>query len=110
MPFRSRNSGEQPNMSREAIEQILIWSYVLAIVIPFGQLLRRTGFSRWWLLLAFLPIINVVALWVFAYIKWPKAVEVHGADDTQSLGHPGKDRPQDEAQAALDAVRTALRP
>ena len=61
-------------MSREAIEQILIWSYALAIVIPFGQLLRRTGFSRWWLLLGFLPIINVVALWVFAYVKWPKAV------------------------------------
>jgi len=98
------------NNGREAIEQILVWSYVLAILIPFGQLLRRTGFNRWWLLLAFLPVINIVALWVFAYVKWPKVVEGHGgADDTQSLAHSGKDRPQDEAQAALDAVRAALR-
>jgi uncharacterized membrane protein YhaH (DUF805 family) len=58
-------------MKRETMEQILIWIYALAVVLPFGQLLRRTGFSRWWILLAFVPVINVVGLWIFAYSKWP---------------------------------------
>jgi hypothetical protein len=60
------------DMSRETMGQIMLWLYVFALLIPFGQLLRRAGFNRWWLLLSFLPIINIVALWIFAYIRWPK--------------------------------------
>ena len=59
-------------MKRETVDQIVLSIYAIAIVLPFGQLLRRTGFSRWWILLSFVPIINVVALWIFAYCKWPK--------------------------------------
>jgi hypothetical protein len=58
-------------MTRDTIERILLLLYAAAIVVPFGQLLRRTGYSRWWILLSFFPIINVVALWIFAYGKWP---------------------------------------
>jgi hypothetical protein len=53
------------------MEQTVLLIYAAAVVIPFGQLLRRTGLSRWWILLSFIPIINVVALWIFAYCKWP---------------------------------------
>jgi len=59
-------------MRRETIEQIAVLFYVVAILIPLGQVLRRTGFSRWWILLSFVPIINIVGFWIFAFGKWPK--------------------------------------
>jgi hypothetical protein len=62
----------EKKMTTEMAQQIVLLVYSFAIVIPFGQLLRRVGLSRWWLLLAFVPLINVIALWVFAYVRWPK--------------------------------------
>ena len=59
-------------MTLEMMEHIALLFYVLAILIPLGELLRRTGFSRWWILLSFVPIINIVGLWIVAYAKWPK--------------------------------------
>jgi len=54
------------------MEHIVLLFYVFAIMIPLGQLLRRIGFSRWWILLSFVPIINIVGLWIIAYAKWPR--------------------------------------
>lgn len=46
----------------------IIW---FAFLWPMARILTRTGHSGLWVLLAFLPLINCVALWVFAYKKWP---------------------------------------
>ena len=84
-------------MKTETLQQILALAYSLAILLPFGQLLRRAGFSRWWLVLAFLPVINVIALWIFAYVRWPSDRsgndKRHKANEVQALidaiGHTG---------------------
>lgn len=36
-----------------------------------GRVLRRAGYSSWWALLVLVPLVNLVALWVFAYVRWP---------------------------------------
>ena len=59
-------------MRRETMEHIVLLFYVVAIMVPIGQLLRRMGFSRWWILLSFVPIINIVGLWIIAYARWSK--------------------------------------
>ncbi|MSO94089.1 MAG: hypothetical protein EXQ86_11910 [Rhodospirillales bacterium] len=48
---------------------IIIW--LVVIVWPVARILGRAGFSRWWVLLTFVPLVNIVALWVFAYTRWP---------------------------------------
>lgn len=45
---------------------------LLVLGVPVSRILRRLGFSGWWTILAFIPWINVVGLWVVAYIRWPK--------------------------------------
>jgi hypothetical protein len=84
-------------MTTEMTQEIVLLVYALAIVIPFGQLLRRAGLSRWWLLLAFLPVINVVALWVFAYVRWPK--DRPRDDEAKFSGHKAN-----EVQSLIDAI------
>ncbi len=40
-----------------------IWMNVL--------ILRKSGYSLWWLLATFIPIVNIIIIWVFAFSDWP---------------------------------------
>jgi len=44
---------------------------VTLLLIPIARILRRTGHSRWWCLIAWIPIVNIIALWVLAFVPWP---------------------------------------
>jgi uncharacterized membrane protein YhaH (DUF805 family) len=62
----------QPGFMTTIILQILPLTVVtIALVIPAAKVLRRTGHSPWWALLAPVPLANIVALWWFAYKRWP---------------------------------------
>ena len=53
---------------------LLVTSFVLYLVtvfVPAVKLLRRTGHSAVWCLFAFIPVLNVLAFWVFAFKPWP---------------------------------------
>jgi len=55
-----------------SIWQIIIILLLLAIpVLVFGPAVKKAGFSRWWSFTLLLPIINVITIWVFAFIEWP---------------------------------------
>lgn len=45
--------------------------FLLLYLIPIIKLLRRTGHSAFWCLLALFPGLNVIAFWVFAFKRWP---------------------------------------
>jgi hypothetical protein len=59
------------------------WHWVMAIVmpllmiilvgVPVANILHRAGRSRWWTILVFIPLLNLIGLWVFAFTRWPKA-------------------------------------
>ena len=51
-----------------SIIAVIISPIVLA---PVALILRRAGFSRWWCILLAIPIVNIIALWVFALVPWP---------------------------------------
>jgi uncharacterized membrane protein YhaH (DUF805 family) len=45
---------------------------VLTIVVfPAWRIISRTGHSGWWCLLMFIPLVNIVGLWLFAFVAWP---------------------------------------
>lgn len=49
----------------------LVWTALLAV--PLAFILRRTGMSRWWLLMAIVPMIGaLVLLWLVAFARWPR--------------------------------------
>jgi hypothetical protein len=50
--------------------ELLIILAVLTVLI-FGPIVRKAGFSRWLSLLLLVPIVNIVFIWIFAFIKWP---------------------------------------
>ncbi|MER1968517.1 hypothetical protein [Castellaniella sp. GW247-6E4] len=48
----------------------LIGSLVL-IGIPAAIILGKAGYSKLWVIVAFIPMVNLIALWIFAFAKWP---------------------------------------
>lgn len=45
--------------------------YLVLIGIPAAIILGKAGYSRIWVLLAFVPMVNLIALWIFAFSNWP---------------------------------------
>jgi hypothetical protein len=48
---------------------VLIW--IAVFVVPTWRIVRRAGFPGGWALLALIPLVNIVMLWIFAFAKWP---------------------------------------
>jgi hypothetical protein len=53
---------------------------VLTIVVfPAWRIIKRTGHSGWRCLLMFIPLVNIVGLWFFAFVDWP-AIDKFGVN------------------------------
>lgn len=53
------------------ISWLIILVVTLAMFYPYIRILRRTGHSGWWVLVMFVPLVNMIMIWVFAFAKWP---------------------------------------
>ncbi len=45
---------------------------IVVILYPIGRVLGRIGMSPFWSILALIPLVNLIALWVLAFVEWPK--------------------------------------
>ncbi|OJY23563.1 hypothetical protein [Pandoraea sp. 64-18] len=59
------------------MEHLSIWHWLILFIMvvfllyPYARIIRRAGFSPWWVLLAFVPMLNLIMIWVFAFVQWP---------------------------------------
>ena len=63
-------------MGSFSLYYLLLGTVIVAIIspivlIPVALILRRAGFSRLWCVLWAIPVVNIIALWVFALVPWP---------------------------------------
>lgn len=55
-----------------SIWQLIILAVLFSIyVLIFGTVAKKAGFSRWWIVLLLVPVINIGLIWLFAFAKWP---------------------------------------
>jgi len=50
---------------------IIILLYIAIIIVPCWRIVSKAGYSGAWSLLALVPLVNVILLWVFAFVRWP---------------------------------------
>lgn len=50
---------------------ILVFLIFVIPVVIFGPVLEKAGFPILWSLLLVIPIVNLIAIWVFSFISWP---------------------------------------
>jgi uncharacterized membrane protein len=51
-----------------ALLVVAAWAYV--------RIIRRAGYSGWWVLIGIVPVVNVVMFFFFAFKKWPAQREL----------------------------------
>ncbi|MFJ2991986.1 hypothetical protein [Pandoraea sp. NPDC087047] len=44
---------------------------IVLIGVPVWRILGRLGLSPWLTILAFIPIVNIISLWLLSYANWP---------------------------------------
>jgi hypothetical protein len=49
---------------------ILIF-FIVALGVPIAKILGRLGFSKWLTIVYFIPFVNIVGIWILAYVRWP---------------------------------------
>jgi len=45
--------------------------YFLIFLFPVMQIIHKAGYSRAWILITFVPLVNFIFLWIFALARWP---------------------------------------
>jgi len=50
---------------------LMLLLVILIVGVPVAHILNRAGRSRWWVIVAFMPLLNLIGLWVFAFTRWP---------------------------------------
>jgi hypothetical protein len=51
---------------------IIVGLFLLGLTLLYlSRAIAKAGFSPWWALIALVPVVNVVMLWVFAFARWP---------------------------------------
>ena len=50
------------------------WFIVMVALVayPVGRILNRIGFSPLWAVAMFIPLVNLIALWILAFTEWPR--------------------------------------
>jgi len=51
---------------------LLMLILAAAVIVPFWKLLPRAGLPSWLSLLAVLPLVAIILLWVLAFRRWPE--------------------------------------
>ena len=54
-----------------------LWFIVMiaAVIYPVGRILGRIGFSPLWSIVMFIPVVNLIGLWILAFTEWPRGGE-----------------------------------
>lgn len=62
-----------PDMAGYGLGHWLVFAVMVAVVLyPIGKVLGRIGLSPFWSIIALVPLVNLIALWVLAFIDWPE--------------------------------------
>jgi len=76
------HSREQRHSRHLTFEEIMgslsVWHWLIILlvlstyVVPVWRIITKAGFSGAWTLLTFVPVLNFIMLWVFAFSTWPR--------------------------------------
>lgn len=54
-----------------------IWHWLIVMLVgivyfvPMVKILNKAGYSGWYSVIVLIPLLNILALWMFAFSKWP---------------------------------------
>lgn len=68
--------------------------YGVSTLVGYVFILRKAGYSGWLVLLGLIPLVNVVAFFVFAFSEWPVIKELRATRRAYDLYRQNRNRQQ----------------
>lgn len=63
-----------------SILHLLIVVVILILYfLPIMKILQKAGYSGWRCLIVFVPLVNIIMVYVFAFANWPVLRDKHAA-------------------------------
>ena len=59
-----------------AISGIIGLAVFVIMLIAYTNVISRAGYSRWWILIMLVPLVNIVMLLIFCFKEWPMQREL----------------------------------
>ena len=60
-----------------SLSHLIVLVIILCVIgFPVAKILGRLGYSKAFVILAFIPAVNWIALWVLAFAQWPVLARV----------------------------------
>ena len=81
-----------------AILVIIYLAIVVASIVGTAKIISKAGYSAWFVLLAFVPLVNLVMFFVFAFSDWPVRKELRQYQGGYGSGPGGYPAPSWAAQ------------
>lgn len=50
--------------------------FIVLAFVAWIAIIRKAGYSGWWILIAFVPVVNITMLMIFAFSDWPAKREL----------------------------------
>ena len=65
---------------------------LLAFLFAYIAIIRKAGYSGWWILTGLVPVLNLVMFFLFAFREWPVNRELRSARMVASMANaPNRD-------------------
>jgi isoprenylcysteine carboxyl methyltransferase (ICMT) family protein YpbQ len=61
---------DSPDISN-SLAAIIVLAIVIFFYLPLWNIIRKAGYNGWWILIVFVPLVNVIMWWLFAFADWP---------------------------------------
>ncbi|OJW22856.1 MAG: hypothetical protein BGO51_17215, partial [Rhodospirillales bacterium 69-11] len=65
--------GDWIMMDGYGVAHWLVFAVMAALFLyPIGRILGRIGLSPFWSVVAVIPVVSLIGLWVLAFVDWPE--------------------------------------
>ena len=54
-----------------AVVLVLYLALLILTIVASVKILTKAGYSGWWILIAIVPVVNMIMFFVFAFSEWP---------------------------------------
>ncbi|WP_349431079.1 hypothetical protein Q9L42_011045 [Methylomarinum sp. Ch1-1] len=51
---------------------LLVAAFALLVLWLCSIILEKAGLNKLWTLVLLIPVVNIIMLWAFAFVEWPK--------------------------------------
>ena len=58
-------------MGFSILHLLILVVFLVIYLVPIVMIIRKAGYNGFWVLMLFVPLVNIIMLWVFAFANWP---------------------------------------